>query len=233
MDFDFKFMIDTFFMALKGIPTTLMLTVTAMLIALPAGFFMAVVRRSKTPAASQLIAVYVSYMRGTPLILQIFLLYNLLPTVLNVLFQALHIPINIFNVSNSIYAIVIFSLCETAILEEVFRSALGTVDKGQLEAASTVGLSPFQGYIHIVIPQALVSALPVLCNTTTDLIKMTSLAFNMSVLDMTAIAKIQAAMQLSYIEAYLSIFFLYLILVLVIERIFGLVERRLRIYQKG
>lgn len=232
MVFDFKFMFSTFLQALTGIPTTLMLTVTALLVALPVGFLTAVIRRNKYPFASQLVAVYVSYMRGTPLILQIFLLYNLLPTVLNVIFHTLHVPINIFKANNAIYAIIVFSLCETAILEEVFRSALGTVDKGQLEAAYTVGLSPFQGYIRIVIPQAIVTALPVLCNAATDLIKMTSLAFSMSVMDMTAIAKIQASMKLSYIEAYMSIFFLYLILVLIVEYIFRLIERRVKVYQK-
>jgi L-cystine transport system permease protein len=231
MVFDFHFMFNTFLLALKGIPMTLMLTGLSLLIALPVGFLMAVVRRNKVPVASQLIAVFVSYMRGTPLLLQIFLLYNLLPTALNIIFLAMHMSVNIFKVNNAIYAVIVFALCETAILSEVFRSALGTVDKGQQEAAYTVGLTPFQAYARIIIPQAIVSALPVLCNSTTDLIKMTSLAFSMSVMDMTAIAKMEANMKLSYIEAYISIFFLYLILVLVVEFIFRCVERRVRVYQ--
>lgn len=231
MTFDFKFMVDTFVLALQGIPMTLLLTLSSLIIALPIGLLMAIARRHKTPVVSQVIAVFVSYMRGTPLILQIFLLYNLLPTALNALFLALKIPINIFKVDNAIYAVIVFALCETAILTEVFRSALGTVDKGQMEAAYTVGLSTFWAYTRIVIPQALVAALPVLANATTDLIKMTSLAFSMSVMDMTAIAKIQANMKLSYIEAYISIFFLYLIIVLAVEQIFKFVEHRVQIFK--
>jgi L-cystine transport system permease protein len=229
--FDYEFMIHTFFLALKGIPMTLVLTFVSFGISMPLGFLMAVVKKNKTPVACQLIGIYVSYIRGTPLILQIFLLYNLLPTFLNFIFKSMHVRINIFNVSNTIYAIIVFVLCETAILEEVFRSALGTVDKGQLEAAGAIGLSSFQGYRHIVIPQAIISALPVLCNSVTDLIKMTSLAFTMSVLDMTAIAKMEGSMRLSYIEAYTSIFLLFLILVLLIEHIFKLVERKFGVYQ--
>lgn len=231
MAFDFGFMFRTFLLALRGLPVTLELTGIALLISMPLGLLMAIVNRSHVPVASQLIKVYISFMRGTPLIVQIFLLYNSLPTALNILFKAAHIPFNVFHINNIFYALVVFSLSETAVLEEVFRSALSTVDQGQMEAANTVGLTTFQGYTRIVIPQALVSAVPVLCNAVIDLVKATSLAFSMSVMDMTAIAKIQAAMKLSYIEAYMSIFLLYLMLILIIEQIFRMVEKRLRIYR--
>jgi L-cystine transport system permease protein len=231
MTLDFKFMKDTFFMSLHGIPVTLELTVVSLLFSIPVGFLMAVANRNKVPVLSHISKVFISFMRGTPMILQIFLIYNSLPSFLSAIFKVFHMNIAIYNINNIFYALVVFSLSETAALAEVFRSALGTVSKGQMEAAHSVGLTTFQSYVRIIIPQALVSAIPVLCNSTTDLIKATSLAFSMAVMDMTAIAKIQAAMQLSYIEAYLDIFFLYLILILVVEQLFKLAERKLKVYK--
>lgn len=231
MTLNIKFMLETFIMILSGIPTTLGLTFGTLLVSAPAGFLIAVLNKNKVPVLSSLSKLYISFVRGTPVILLIFLIYNSLPNALYSLFQAGHIKIDIYSVNNIFYAFAIFIITETAILSEVFRSALSTVSKGQLEAAWSVGLTTFQAYYRIIIPQALVSAMPVLCNATTDLIKMTSLAFTMTVLDIAAIAKIQAAMQLSYIEAYLDIFVLYLIIIVIIEKLFNLAEKKLKVYK--
>ncbi len=232
MILDFKFMVDTFLLALSGIPTTLALTFGTLVVSVPLGFLIAVVNRNRVPGLSLIARLYISFVRGTPVILLIFLIYNSLPNLLFNLFKAWHISnIDIYSVNNIFYAFAIFIITETAVLAEVFRSALSTVNKGQLEAAWSVGLTSLQAYRRIIIPQALVSAMPVLCSSTTDLIKMTSLAFTMTVLDITAIAKIQASMQLSYIEAYLDIFLLYLIIITVVEKLFKLAENRLKKYK--
>ena len=91
-------------------------------------------------------------------------------------------------------------------LSEVFRSALLTVNRGQLEAGLTTGLTASQTYKRIIIPQALTAAIPNLCNATVGLIKNTSLAFMMTVRDITAVAKIQASYGYNYVESYIDIF---------------------------
>ena len=126
-----------------------------------------------------------------------------------------------------VYAFVVFTLNTIAVLSEVFRSALNAVDKGQYEAALCAGLTRFQSYVRIVIPQALVSAMPNICNLTVTLIKNTSLAFMMTVKDITAVAKIQAAYGFNYIESYLDIFVIYIIVCSVVQLIFRFFEKKL------
>ena len=120
-----------------------------------------------------------------------------------------------------------------AYVSEVFRSALETVDKRQLEAALSIGLLPIQAYRRIVIPQALVAATPNLCNSTVNLLKSTSLAFLMSVQDITAIAKTEAAFGYNYLESYLVIFIVYIVLCSLVQVFFQLLEQRLSRYKRG
>ena len=219
------FMAKTFLDALAGVPVTLQLTLVTLLISIPLGFFMALGRMEKK-VAGRLVGGYVSFIRSTPIVVQILFLYSLLPSLLNYLIKnVLMLEFNIFQVDSRLYAYIVFSLNTTAILSEVFRSALSTVSHGQLEAALSIGLSKGQAYWRIIIPQALVSALPNLCNTTVNLLKSTSLAFMMTVKDITAIAKINAAYGYNYIEAYLVIFAIYIVLCSVVQICFRIFEK--------
>lgn len=234
MKLNTKFMIDTFFQALAGIPVTLQLTFITLLISSPIAFFMALGKIEKRKVAGKLISGYVSFIRGTPVVLQILFLYSLLPTLLNYLIKEVFgLPFNIFRLNPIIYAYVVFILNTTAVLSEVFRSALLTVGHGQMEAALTIGMTKRQAYIRIIIPQAIVSALPNICNTTISLLKSTSLAFMMSVQDVTAIAKVKAAYGYNYIEAYLDICFVYIILCSAVQLLFKLIEKYASSYRKA
>lgn len=232
MDLDYDFMVATLWRALPGVGVTFEITAVALLAAIPAGLLLGVACARRTAVLSHLARVYISFIRGTPLILQIFLIYNSFPSLLALVFAAAGIDYNVFSLNPIIYAFAVFSISETAILSEVFRAAVMTVDKGQLEAAQSVGLTAFQGYRRIVLPQAMSAALPVLCNSVTDLIKATSLAFTMSVMEITAIAKNQGGLKLAWIEAYFDMFLLYCVVVFSVEKVLKLVERRVRAYQR-
>lgn len=218
-------MIEAFKASLSGIPVTLGITVVSLMISMPLALMMAIKKINSKGPLSFLINTYVSIVRSTPMVLQILLLYSLLPSFLNFFIkQVLKIDFNIFKIPAIYYAYAVFSLNTTAILSEVFRSALLTVDKGQLEAGLSVGLSKFLTYIRIIIPQALVVALPNICNVTVGLLKSSSLAFFMTVQDITAIAKLKAAYAYNYIEAYSIIFILYIILCTLVQLIFKYIE---------
>jgi L-cystine transport system permease protein len=232
MELNVAFMVRTFVLALKAIPVTLQITAAALLFGAPLGFFMALSRIYKVRFIRQFTAFYVSFTRGTPIVLQILIIYSLLPSLLNAVVKKLGLSINVFDINPIIYAYVVFSLNTCAALAEVFRSALLTVEKGQLEAALAAGLSPAQAYARIVIPQALVSALPNMCNLTINLIKSTSLAFIMTVKDITAAAKIAASYGYNYIEAYLDIFVLYILICGVTQWLFVLAENHFGLYKK-
>ncbi len=227
------FMKEAFVSSLGGIPTTLALTFITLLISFPLAFLMAKSRIEKKKVSGRLVSTYVSVIRGTPVVLQILFLYSLLPSFLNfVIKEILQLEFNIFRMNPIVYAFLVFILNNTAVLSEVFRSALMTVSHGQMEAALSIGMSRKQAYIRIILPQAMVAALPNICNTTISLLKSTSLAFMMSVKDITAIAKMKAAYGYNYIEAYLVIAFIYIIVCTIVQILFQLIERRISGYKK-
>lgn len=231
MYFDIDFFIRTFFLSLKGIPTTLKITGVTLLFSIPIGFLLAIIRVRKIPVLAQLGEIYVSFIRGTPIVVQIYVIYSMAPSLLASLFNKFNQSINVFEIDPILYAYMVFSLNMTAILSEVFRSGLFTVSKGQMEAALATGLTSFQSYIRIIIPQALVAAVPNLTTATLNLIKATSLVFIMTVKDITAIAKVEAGYGYNYLEAYTDVFIIYLILCSIVELLFKLLENRLKIYK--
>lgn len=228
---NYTFLIDTFFIALSGVPITLLVTIVALLIALPLGFLLALTRINQVPVLNWFSRIYVSFVRGTPIIIQIFIVYASVPLILSLFFEKYNININVYNINPIWYAFIVFSFSTTAILIEVFRSALSTVNKGQLEAAQSVGLSNFQAYRRIVIPQALVVALPNICTATVNLIKATSLSYAMSLQEITLKAKVAANVGYNYVEAYIDIFLVYIILCSIVEYGFKIYEKRLRRYK--
>lgn len=100
-----------------------------------------------------------------------------------------------------------------------------------MEAAVSIGMTSWQAYRRIIIPQTLVSALPNLCSITVNLFKGTTLVFIMSIQDITAIAKTAAGRTYKYLEAYVVIFFVYLIFCFVIEKLFKIGENKLRVFK--
>lgn len=228
---NWEFLYNTFWVALSGVPIALFVTIVSLLIAVPIGFFLALSRIYEVPIVNRLTRIYVSFVRGTPIIIQIFILYSSIPLLLNEIFIKYNIDYPIYAIHPIWYAFIIFSFNTAAVLTEVFRSALKTVPKGQLEAAYAVGLNSTQAYIRIIIPQALVSALPNLCNATVNLIKATSLGYAISLKEITLLAKVEANVGYNYLEAYIDIFFVYLIVCMTVEWLFKWYEGRLKRYK--
>ncbi|WP_249661375.1 amino acid ABC transporter permease [Lysinibacillus fusiformis] len=228
---NYQFLLETFFVALSGVPIALLVTVVALFIALPLGFLLALTRINNIPVIHHLAKIYVSFVRGTPIIIQIFIIYSSIPLMLKIIFEKYQIPYDIYKINPIWYAFIVFAFSSTAILIEVFRSALSTIEKGQLEAAYSVGLTTFQAYTRIIIPQALVVALPNICTATVNLVKATSLGYAMSLPEITLKAKVAANVGYNYVEAYLDIFIVYLILCSTVEYLFKRYEKYLSKYK--
>ena len=231
--FDISFLFKTFFLIWKAVPTTLLITVVSLAIGGIIGFFIALARVHKVKVLSQIGRAYVSIIRGTPVVLQILVIYSVVPSLLNVILKASGSTMNIFDLNPIIYAFIVFSLNMAGTLSEVFRSALLTVNRGQFEAGLTTGLTASQTYKRIIIPQALTAAIPNLCNASVGLIKNTSLAFMMTVRDITAVAKIEASYGYNYVEAYLDILVIYVIICSLVQFLFKKWERRSSTYKGG
>ena len=233
MTIDLAYVQEILILVLKGIPTTLRLTFIPLLLALPFAFLIAVARQRNLKVLARVSQVYVSFIRGTPLIVQILVMYSIFPSLLNVFVKSRGIDFDVFGINPIYYAYIVFTLNTIAILSEVFRSALETVDKRQLEAALSIGLLPIHASRRIVIPQAFVAASPNLCNSTVNLLTSTSLAFLLSVQVITAIAKTEAAFGYNYLESYLVIFIVYIVLCSLVQVFFQLLEQRLSRYKRG
>lgn len=232
MNLDLNFLLKTFVKALSGIPVTVGITIVALIFGFIIALLIFFLKEHKVPFFSQLSSVYLSFVRSTPIILQILIFYSIIPSILNQLVLSLNIPFDVFSVNPIFYAFIVFSINASANLTEIICSSLRSVNKGQLEAVYSVGMTTFQGYIRIIIPQALVSALPNLCNLCIALIKSSSLVFLMSVKDVTGIAKIEASYRYNYIEAYMDIFLVYLLICFIVQIIFRVIEKQLSKHKK-
>jgi len=187
------------------IPITLFMAVLAMILAIAVGLVLALARNSKNRLLSAGAAVYISFFRAIPMLVQLFLIYYGLPQ----LFP-------IFTKMDAVTAAVIgFGFKQAAFLAEIFRAAFNSVDKGQMEASLTVGMTKVQAYRRIILPQAARNALPGTGNIFISLIKETSLAFTLGVVEIFAEAKMQAAESFRFFEAYLAVALIYWLLIIV------------------
>ena len=223
---DLNYIVNTFLVTLKGIPVTLIIMVVAILLSFIPALLLALGQIYKVRGVRTFSVVYLAFIRATPPILLILFFYSLFPSLLNQIFKSLGSQVDVFKFNPLYYAFIIYSLMTTGSLSEILRSAILTVDKGQLEAAQATGLTNFQAYRRIVFPQALRSALPNLANLVINLVKGTSLVFVMTVKDITALAKIEASHSYQYSESYLVIFVIYLIICGLIQWMFRGLEKR-------
>lgn len=228
MKFNVQFFVEAAHTVLSGIPITLLVVAVSLVVAIPLGFLLAVVRKKRVRVGAQAAAFFVSLMRGTPMIVQIYLVYTAMPLMLNSFVKSIGSEFNVFGINPVLYALTLFALNTTATLSEVFRSALSTVGDGQMEAAVTNGLSEPQAYIRIIIPQMMQAASAPLCNATVDLMKNSSLIFYMGIKDIMGIIKTEAGVGYNYFEGYVLAFLLYLALCFAVQLIYRLIELRVQ-----
>lgn len=223
---DLDYIAKTFLETLKGVPTTLIIMIVAMVLSFGPALFLALGQIYKVKGVRTFSLVYLAFIRATPPILLILFFYSLFPSLLNQFLKSIGSNVDIFKLNPIYYAFIIYSLMTTGSLSEILRSAILTVDKGQLEAAQAIGLSNSQAYVRILFPQALRSVLPNLANLVINIVKGTSLVFVMTIKDITAIARVEASYGYQYFESYFVIFLQYILICGLIQWGFSLLEKR-------
>lgn len=173
---------------LYAVPTTMGMAFVILMGGIILGTVIAVGKTSGQKVLTVISKVYISYIRGIPLIVHIYILYYLLPS----------------KISNVLVLIVAYTLYSAACQAENVRTAINSVPKGQFEAAYCVGMSKPQAFFRIILPQAMTVLLPILLNVYLGIIKGLSLAFTISVVDILAQAKLCSAENFAYIQAYLA-----------------------------
>lgn len=227
--FDFKLVFTEIPELLKYLPMTLEITILSMIFGLIIGLMVAIVKIKQIPVLKRIVAIFVSFTRGTPIIVQLYLTYYGIPILLKYYNYYNGTNYNLNSIPSLLFVLVAFSLNEAAYNSESIRAAIQSIDKGQIEAAHSLGMTSLQVLRRITIPEAFVVALPTLGNALIGLLKGTSLAFVCSVVEMTAQGKILAGSNYRYFEVYVSLAIIYWVLTIIIEQIIRFVEKRMSI----
>lgn len=226
MNFSWKFISETIIYVVRAIPMTLFLTFFPAIVGLVIGFILALAKIRKVQVVSQLITIFNSFFRSVPLLVLLFLAYYGTPKFLNFTVHGGERVLGSKNINNELVAIITITIYASAFLCEIVRGALSSVDKGQLEAAHALGLTKLQTYLRIVIPQAIVVALPNYFNFVLALLKGSSVVFTISVVDMMSAAKLQAEDGYRFIEAYALVGTFYILFSLFFSTLFLQIEKQ-------
>lgn len=223
---DWAFIAEAFPQVLASIPVTLLLVFVSIPIGWVLGILIALIKNAKVPALYQISVVFVSFMRSVPMVVVLFVAYYSVPLIIQSYTTSIGLSVNADAVPAAAYAICAFIFEQAAYSSEVFRSAILAVDKGQLEAAESVGMTKTVAYLRIVLPQAITSALPNLNGLFVGLVQGTSLAYFVGVYEVMATSNLLATSSYAYIEAYLMATVIYEVLSFVFNRIFRVIEGR-------
>ena len=205
---DLEYMLGLVPVILSYVPLTLFMAVAGMVFALILASLLAVERVAKVPVLDWFVVLFISFFRGTPLLVQLFLFYFGLPQVLSFLTQ----------IDGVTAAIMGLTLHFAAYMAESIRAAIMGVDRSQWEAAQSIGMTQSQLMWRIILPQAARIAAPTLVNYFIDMIKGTSLAFTLGVTEMMGAAQKEAAGSFLYFEAFLVVAVIYWVIVEVLSQ---------------
>lgn len=210
------------------LPITLLITVASCVCGLLLGFLIALVRYFEVRGLKTAAKVYISFVRGTPTMVQLVLVYYGIPILLRIANQTWGTSLDINGVHPIVFAVITLGLNSAAYMSEIIRSALLSVDAGQAEACYSVNMTKWQAMVSVVIPQAFVVALPSLGNNFISLLKETSLVFNIAVVELMAEARIVGARSYRYFEVYIAVSLIYWACCLILERLLARIEQYVR-----
>jgi putative amino-acid transport system permease protein len=220
---DVEYMAGLVPVLLSYLPLTLQIAAISMALALVIACLFAVVRVLRVPVLDPLVRVFISFFRGTPLLVQLFLFYYGLPQVIGALAA----------ISGVTAAVVGLTLHFSAYMAESIRAAILGIDRSQTEAALSVGMTTGQMMRRILLPQAARVAAPTLMNYFIDMIKSTSLAFTLGVTELMGATQKEAAGSFRYFEAFITVAIIYWVVVEALSLVQRWLERRLgRAYQR-
>ena len=228
MTFEVDTAVEAFAVILKHLPLTLFLPAVTLLIGIVLGSIIAIVRLRSNKLVNAVLAIVVSFFRSVPAILQVFIMYYSLPYLIAPILSAVTgSVVKPFDVSPYWTAYIFFIIYQTAYQSENIRGALLSVDRGQLEAALAVGLSFYQAYKRIILPQAFAVAMPSFFTYYLHGIKSLALLFTIKIVDIFAAADIFAALYSRRTEPYVADAIIYWLLCVVLTFVFNSWERSL------
>ncbi len=198
---------------LAGLQVTIKISCTSLLLAFGIGLFTAILRLSNSIPGKTLARLYLEISRNTPLLIQLFFIYFVMGPILGI---------------NRFWAAVLaLSLFEGAYTQEILRSGIISIEKGQWEARHSLGLSYAHAYRFVVIPQAIRRVLPPLASQAISLLKDSALVSTIAVYDLTMVAQSLIAETYLTFELWFTVALMYLIITVVLSFLVGILEKRM------
>ena len=209
---------DRYKMFLEGIGNTLMVALFATLIGVLIGALIAIVKTihkqsNKLKILNIIAEIYTTIIRGTPVVVQLLIMYNI---------------VFVWSDNAVVLGIIGFGINSGAYVAEIIRAGINAVDIGQTEAGRSLGLSQGQTMRSIVLPQAIKNVLPAIGNEFISLLKETSVIGFLGVIDLTKAGNTIAGRTFSYFIPLISVAVIYLVIVIILTKLVGMLERRLR-----
>ena len=210
--------VDHYDLFLQGLLGTLRISLIAVAFGLVLGILIAIMQLTKNKVLKTFARFYVELLRGTPVLVQIYLVYFFLPMVFPIM----------NSLSKDACVIIALLLNSSAYISEIIRSGINSVDKGQTEAARSLGMSSRNCMFRIILPQAIKNILPALGNEFITMVKETSIAAVLMVNELMYVRTVLANQFLIW-QPIVIIAFIYLIVNIVLSYLVGLMERRLSV----
>ncbi|MFY0759648.1 amino acid ABC transporter permease [Metabacillus dongyingensis] len=215
MDFRFDIIADYLPLFIEGTLWTIAITIMGVLLGAILGLFIGIGKMMKNPLAKLPFVWYINFFRGTPLLVQIFIIH----------FGVM--PLFMTTVNPIISGVVSLALNAAAYIAEIFRAGIKSIDRGQMEAARSLGMNHIQAMKEVILPQAVKRMIPPLGNEFIVLLKDSSLISLISVPELMYWGKAATGQYYRIWEPYLTVAFVYLVLTLSLTYLLNYVERRL------
>ena len=215
---------DRWMYLLDGLKTTLLITFFAVILGMVLGFLIAIIRSThdktgKLGFLNVLARIYLTVIRGTPVVVQLLIIYF-------VIFASV-------NVGKTFVAVLAFGLNSAAYVAEIVRSGIMSIDNGQFEAGRSLGFSYWKTMLYIIMPQAFKNVLPALGNEFIVLLKETSVAGYIAVIDLTKGGDIIRSQTYEAFLPLIAVALIYLIMVMILSSLVTRLERRLARSDRG
>lgn len=227
MELHFKKAFDTLGPSLlDGVGVVIYVTIVGFILALIVALLLAIGRLSKSKILGRILSIFIEFIRGTPLLVQFFYIYYVMPMLINGIGEWMGFDTNI-QLQATTCGIIGFAINYGCYMSEVIRAAILSIDTGQREAGLALGFSEKMVMLHFIIPPALRNSVPVFGNYLVMMIKDTSLLAMISVQELLLRTKTFASQTFLTVEAYTILALVYLIISLPLSHLSKVIERRL------
>ena len=209
---------------LEGLKMSLLITVLSAAIGIVIGLFIGLGRLSKKKVVKWAATIYVNFLRGTPLLVQLLIIYAGIPQVLQMITGSPS------PMSPIVAAVAACSLNSGAYVAEMFRAGIQSIDPGQMEAARSLGMTGNQAMAQVILPQAVRRIIPPLGNELITLLKETSILSAIGLEEMMRKGQLYVASTFQPFPVYITVALCYFVIVILISKGLSMLERRMRIH---